>query len=127
MPATSLPILDKTQPKKMVCADMVCADTGRPHRRWREAVFVGRTDSRRYEDQHDSVSERLRRWTRNPLGSARRGSNPLAVDYQLVRHGACAIHVLGTWSGCVKLYGKLCMLEHARPNLPPLLGCRWLA
>ena len=28
---------------------------------------------------HDSVSERLRRWTRNPLGSARRGSNPLAV------------------------------------------------
>ena len=28
---------------------------------------------------HDTVSERLRRWTRNPLGSARRGSNPLAV------------------------------------------------
>ncbi len=28
----------------------------------------------------DSVSERLRRWTRNPLGSARRGSNPLAVE-----------------------------------------------
>ena len=27
----------------------------------------------------DSVSERLRRWTRNSLGSARRGSNPLAV------------------------------------------------
>ena len=27
----------------------------------------------------DSVPERLRRWTRNPLGSARRGSNPLAV------------------------------------------------
>ena len=29
----------------------------------------------------DSVSERLRRWTRNPLGSARRGSNPLAVAF----------------------------------------------
>ena len=28
---------------------------------------------------YDSVSERLRRWTRNPLGSARRGSNPLGV------------------------------------------------
>ena len=27
----------------------------------------------------DSVSEWLRRWTRNPLGSARRGSNPLGV------------------------------------------------
>ena len=30
---------------------------------------------------HDTVSERLRRWTRNPLGSARRGSNPLAVAF----------------------------------------------
>ena len=26
------------------------------------------------------MSEWLRRWTRNPLGSARRGSNPLGVD-----------------------------------------------
>ena len=31
--------------------------------------------------RHDTVSERLRRWTRNPLGSARRGSNPLAVAF----------------------------------------------
>ena len=29
----------------------------------------------------DTVSERLRRWTRNPLGSARRGSNPLGVVF----------------------------------------------
>ena len=29
----------------------------------------------------DTVSERLRRWTRNPLGSARRGSNLLGVDF----------------------------------------------
>ena len=28
---------------------------------------------------HDTASERLRRWTQNPLGSARRGSNPLGV------------------------------------------------
>ena len=28
-----------------------------------------------------TVSERLRRWTRNPLGSARRGSNPLGVVF----------------------------------------------
>ena len=27
----------------------------------------------------DTVSERSRRWTRNPLGSARRDSNPLGV------------------------------------------------
>ena len=29
----------------------------------------------------DTVSEWLRRWTRNPLGSARRGSNPLGVVF----------------------------------------------
>ena len=27
------------------------------------------------------LSEWLRRWTRNPLGSARAGSNPAAVDF----------------------------------------------
>ena len=32
----------------------------------------------------DTVSERLRRWTRNPLGSARRGSNPLGVVLQSI-------------------------------------------
>ena len=39
----------------------------------------------------DSVSECLRRWTRNPLGSARRGSNPLAVVFacQLVVYCLC--------------------------------------
>ena len=36
----------------------------------------------------DTVSERLRRWTRNPLGSARRGSNPLGVVF-------CAMRVQG--------------------------------
>ena len=30
---------------------------------------------------YDTVSEWLRRWTRNPLGSARRGSNPLGVEF----------------------------------------------
>ena len=28
---------------------------------------------------HDTVSERLRKWTRNPLGSARRRTDPLGV------------------------------------------------
>ena len=31
------------------------------------------------QGDQDSVSERLRRWTRNPLGFVRRGSNPHAV------------------------------------------------
>ena len=30
---------------------------------------------------NDTVSEWLRRWTRNPLGSARVGSNPTGVDF----------------------------------------------
>ena len=34
----------------------------------------------------DAVSERLRRWTRNPLGSARRGSNPLAVVLRVTQN-----------------------------------------
>ena len=29
----------------------------------------------------DTVSEWLRSWTRNPMGFARRGSNPLGVDF----------------------------------------------
>ena len=33
----------------------------------------------------DTVSEWLRRWTRNPLASGRRGSNPLGVDLQSLR------------------------------------------
>ena len=32
----------------------------------------------------DTVSERLRSWTRNPMGSARRGSNPLGVEFTML-------------------------------------------
>ena len=35
------------------------------------------------QEADDTVSEWLRRWTRNPLGSARRGSNPLGVAFVL--------------------------------------------
>ena len=31
----------------------------------------------------DSISERLRSWTRNPMGFTRRGSNPVGVDVPL--------------------------------------------
>ena len=40
---------------------------------------------------NDTVSEWLRRWTRNPLGSARRGSNPLGVELAVV-HSNLPIH-----------------------------------
>ena len=41
---------------------------------------------------HDTMSERLRRWTRNPLGSARKGSNPLGVAFCLaLRTPACQL------------------------------------
>ena len=47
-------------------------------------VAVGLTNN----DAHattDTVSERLRRWTRNPLGSARRGSNPsVSIFYSYI-------------------------------------------
>ena len=47
------------------------------------------------------MSEWLRRWTRNPLGSARRGSNPLGVEYVvfyiLVLHGA-RVSQAGAWT-----------------------------
>ena len=44
--------------------------------------------SNRFFGFNDRVSERPRRWTRNPLGSARRASNPLAVDTSELRgHG----------------------------------------
>ena len=50
---------------------------------------------------HDTVSERLRRWTRNPLGSARRGSNPLGVAYRTLQ----AVHEKqpSTKTLCVKI------------------------
>ena len=41
----------------------------------------------------DTVPERLRRWTRNPLGSARWGSNPLGVGFQYVETPANCIGV----------------------------------
>ena len=42
-------------------------------------VLVQSTAPQSSSSQYDSVSEWLRRWTRNPLGSARAGSNPAAV------------------------------------------------
>ena len=38
----------------------------------------------------DTLSEWLRRWTRNPLGSARKGTNPLGV-------ALLARYVAGVW------------------------------
>ena len=49
---------------------------------------------------HDTASERLRRWTRNPLGSARRGSNPLGVDFFDASHAQDAIRA--SWN-CLSL------------------------
>ena len=45
----------------------------------------------------DTVSERLRRWTRNPLGSARRGSNPLGV---VLRIAFCSARCMHSNQGC---------------------------
>ena len=55
----------------------------------------GRSKTQAFEwvDTHDSVSEWLRRWTRNPLGSAREGSNPFAVAFCLITVNFCQICV----------------------------------
>ena len=45
----------------------------------------------------DTVSERPRRWTRNPLGSARRGSNPLGVVKQSVCLAGADTKQPGAW------------------------------
>ena len=36
-------------------------------------------------DYSDEVAEWLRRWTANPMGSARVGSNPILVDHILLQ------------------------------------------
>jgi hypothetical protein len=56
--------------------------------------------------RQDSVSEWLRRWTRNPFGSARRGSNLLAVVLvpPAVLRGAkmfCRQSIC--WEGCMRV------------------------
>ena len=50
----------------------------------REKMFI--SYAFQMNGHHDSVSEWLRRWTRNPLGSAREGSNPFAVAFACTSH-----------------------------------------
>ena len=52
---------------------------------------------------HDTVSEWLRRWTRNPLGSAREGSNPFGVAFSLRSEGDFSIFSAGQ-SGTVDVH-----------------------
>ena len=40
-------------------------------------------DRTQFLKRYDTVSEWLRRWTRNPLGSARAGSNPAGVGFSV--------------------------------------------
>ena len=47
----------------------------------KEAIDIQRREQEKEKNAaEDTVSERLRSWTRNPMGSARRGSNPLGVE-----------------------------------------------
>ena len=77
---------------------MATVTTGRFHRNSQRGVspaisllwpFGGRRKA--VLRRHDTVSERLRRWTRNPLGSARRGSNPLGVVLRSPLLCACVV------------------------------------
>ena len=53
-------------------------------------LFVGRKECIYLYPGTDTLSEWLRRWTRNPLGSARKGLNPLGV-------ALLARYVAGVW------------------------------
>ena len=55
----------------------------------------------------DTVSEWLRRWTRNPLGSARRGSNPLGVVVE-------SHHRLALGERPAIVVSKLLLAQHAQ-------------
>lgn len=65
--------------------------------------------------QQDTVSERLRRWTRNPLGSARRGSNPLGVALANAPAGS---RTRGTSMGGLYVTATLLALLIRRPCGP---------
>ena len=106
-------------------------------------VYAGRAS------RHDTLSERLRRWTRNPSGSARRGSNPLGVAlprawcacqttilYASFRHPArnrlaaeVSIHVCAHMSVHLRVPTRACLEGdarvhgHARSHLLRILGC----
>ena len=59
------------------------SDGRRQSRHWGMMCSIGEGSGADCKDAaEDTVSEWLRRWTRNPLGSARKGSNPFGVDAQ---------------------------------------------
>ena len=69
------------------------------------------------DPSHDTVSERLRRWTQNPMGSARRGSNPLGVVLPLL----LLVHLLPVWvlHGCWRAGDHSLLLLHDRGHSDP--------
>jgi hypothetical protein len=85
----TLPLRLRPSPAHGTCSadpasSCACGDAWRqrPERpRWRAAACGRRANRDGIHPWHDTLSEWLRRWTRNPLGSARRGSNPLGVDF----------------------------------------------
>ena len=74
------------------------------------------------------MSEWLRRWTRNPLGSARRGSNPLGVGFygtmhtllftQLVVYNRVADALLAQWLERAAVNRKVAGSIPARSGFP---------
>ena len=73
----------------------------------------------------DTVSEWLRRWTRNPLGSARKGSNPFGVDLLYLNQWICSIsqpmgllrHTQWIWCN-VTISGAAMSMRHRRDSNP---------
>ena len=98
---------------------------------WRQREPVGRPWLHEHRHkmctsaQHadDTVPERLRGWTRNPLGSARRGSNPLGVAIERT-YVQCVVSAHPTNVSAASRRGVLpCYLYYREPVRPSL----WLA
>ena len=61
------------------------------------SISLGKFNNHTFEQlfQQDEVAEWLRRWTANPLGSARVGSNPILVVYFLIVSTCTDMHIQG--------------------------------
>jgi hypothetical protein len=65
------------------------------------------TDGCKRRKALDIVAERLRRWTANPLGSPRVGSNPIDVGYDITRKEPMPIEYFLPTVSCLCFYGSI--------------------
>ena len=74
----------------------------------------------------DEVAEWLRRWTANPLGSARVGSNPILVDVLLIHPPEeCVVHTFLYDTYCLSTSYSSLIYPHLDRSLPIITHFRY--